>query len=260
VVRRPYDDTAAMNHAAVSEALANAGYRHMPRLLGFAGDATVEEDVAGATALQLVPPPGAAEAAMTALADLHALPVREGLDWGRSPADLFPEEDAPLHRLGFASDEREAARGPLAEARKLLLASPFGFAHRDATAANVLLGPGRAWLVNLHRAGYGPQLFDVAAFLLTSGLEAAGRRVLAMNYAAARGLQPEEAADLVDVLGILWGVEELLGLPRRIIESLGDDGSTAALRLGASRIEAGIRAAAGDSPVAAAIRAALWPG
>lgn len=259
VVRRPYDDTAAMNHAAVSEALANAGYANTPRLLGFAGDATIEEEVPGATALQLVPPPGSAEAAMNALAALHSLPVTEGLDWGHSPADLFPDEDLPLHRLGFASEEREAARGPLAEARPALLASPFGLAHRDATAANVLLGQGQAWLTNFGSAGFGPQLFDVAAFLLTSGLEAAGRRVLAMGYARARGTDPNETADLVDLLGIVWGIGEQLGLPRRLIESLGDDASTAALKLATTRIEAGVRTPAGDSPTARAIRRALYP-
>ena len=122
----------------------------------------------------------------------------------------------------------------------------------------MLLGQGQAWLVNFGSAGYGPQLFDVAAFLLTSGLEAAGRRVLAMGYARARGMNPNETADLVDLLGILWGIGEQLGLPRRIIESLGDDGSTVALKLGASRIEEGMRAPAGDSPVARAIRRAWW--
>ena len=258
VVRRPFDDTAAMNNAAVAEALANAGYAHTPRLLGFAGDATIEEEVPGATALQLVPPPGSAEAAMGALAALHSLPVQEGLDWGLAPTDLFPDEDIPLHRLGFASEEREAARGPLADARRALLASPFGFAHRDAAAANVLLGQGQAWLVNFGSAGYGPQLFDVAAFLLTLGIEAAGRRVLAMTYARARGTDPGETADLVDLLGILWGIGEQLGLPRRLIESLGDDAATAALKLAATRIEEGMRAPAGDSPTARAIRRALW--
>ena len=258
VVRRPFDGTAAMNHAAVSEALANAGFGQMPRLVGFAADATIEEEAAGATALQLVPPAGSAEAAMTALAALHSLPVAEGLDWGLAPGDLFPDEEFPLHRLGFAADERDAAREPLAEARRALLASPFGFAHRDATAANVLLGQGQAWLANFGSAGYGPQLLDVAAFLLTSGLEAAGRRVLAMGYGRARGADPEETADLVDLLGLLWGMGELLGLPRRLIETLGDDGSTAALRLAASRIDAGMRSEAGVSPVARGIRRALW--
>ena len=258
IVRRVYDGTAAMNHAAVSEALANAGFAHMPRLLGFAGDATIEEEAPGASALQLVPPPGSAEAAMQALAAFHALTVVEGLDWGLAPADLFPDEDIPLHRLGFASEEREAARESLAAARQALLDSPFGFAHRDATAANVLLGQDKAWLVNFGAAGYGPQLFDVAAFLLTSGLEAPGRRVLAMTYARARGIDPESTADLVDLLGIRWGIGQQLGLPRRIIESLGDDGSTEALKLAASRIESGMRGPAGGSPVAAAIRKALW--
>ena len=258
IVRRPYDDTAAMNHAAVSEALARTGYPYVPRLLGFAGDATLEEEVPGASALQVVPLPGAAEAAMRALAALHSLTVVEGLDWGNHPGDLFPGEDVPLHRLGVASGERESAAPHLVAGRDALLASPFGFAHRDATAANVLLGQGQAWLVNFASAGYGPQVWDVAAFLLTSGIEAPGRRALAAAYAAARGTDPTATIDQVDLLGISWGIRELLGLPRRLIESLGDDAAVAALRLAASRIEAGLRAPAGDSPIAGKIRAALW--
>jgi hypothetical protein len=260
IVRRSLDPDEAMNHAAMMEALARASFPHVPGLLGFVdGDATVEIEPEGVTALQMVPPPGAAEAAMEALAAFHSLPVQEGLDWGAAPADLLPDDDIPLHRLGFTADERERAREPLARAREALLASPFGLAHRNCTAASVLLARGRAWLTDFTAAGYGPQLFDVAAFLLTSGFEAAGRRALAAAYARARGREVAETVDLVDLLGILWGVEELLGLPRKLIETLGDDAATAHLKLGSSRIEKGMRQAAGSSPVAAAIRAALWP-
>ncbi|MCZ7577243.1 MAG: phosphotransferase [Dehalococcoidia bacterium] len=202
---------------------------------------------------------GAAEAAIAAFAAFHALPVREGLDWGCTPGDLYPPGEVPLHRLGFAADERERAREPLLGAREALLASPFGLAHRDATAGNILLSSGQAWLTGFGKAGYGPQLFDVAAFLLTSGIEAAGRRALAAAYGRERGWEASATVDLVDLLGILWGIEELLGLPRKLIESLGDDAATAHLKLGASRIDKGMRQAAGSSPVAAAIRAALWP-
>ena len=42
VIREAAEPDAAQNHAAVSKALANAGFEHAPRLLGFAGDATIE--------------------------------------------------------------------------------------------------------------------------------------------------------------------------------------------------------------------------
>ncbi|GIW17906.1 MAG: hypothetical protein KatS3mg064_1063 [Tepidiforma sp.] len=258
IVRRPVTAEAAQNHAAVFEALANAGFAAMPRLLGFSGIATIEEEVPGLTALQVEPPPGAAEAAVAALAALHALPLREGLDWEKGPAGVLPECPPPLYRLGFAAAEREAAAPHFAAAREALLAGPFGFAHRAATAANVLLAPGRAWLVNFAAAGFGPQLFDLAAFLLTSGLGAPARRALAGAYARLRELDPAAAADLADLAGLAWGTDELLWLPRRQVEALGDDAALAALNLAAVRIERGMREPAGDSPIAAAIRAALW--
>jgi hypothetical protein len=258
VVREAADAEARENHVAVSERLREAGYRWAPELLAIAGEATVERAVPGAAALQFVPPPGSAEAAMKALAALHALPLKEGLDWGRGPADLLPPGEFPLHRLGFSAAEREPARGPLLEAHDYLLASPFGFAHRNATAANVLLAPGQAWLCDFSAAGYGPQLWDVAAFLLTSGLEGPARRALAAAYAAQRDVSPDTAAELVDLLGILWGMHWLLELPRRFITNLGDDAVTDGLQLCAARIEKGMRQPAGDSPVARAIRRALW--
>ncbi|MGI8925864.1 MAG: hypothetical protein ACR2HN_04365, partial [Tepidiformaceae bacterium] len=70
---------------------------------------------------------------------------------------------------------------------------------------------------------------------------------------------PTETAARIDLLALRWGIEELLLLPRRLILSLGDEASTDALRLAASRIERGIRQPAGDHAVAAAIRSALWP-
>lgn len=259
VVREPSEPDAAMNHIAVSEALSKAGYAFAPEIVATVGKATVEASLPGATAMQLVPPPGSAEAAMRALAALHALTTREGLDWGRAPADLFPEGEVPLHRLGFSSAEREPAREPLREAHDYLLASPFGFAHRNAIASNVVLAPGQAWLCDFSAAGFGPQLFDVAAFLLTSGIEAPGRRALAAAYANHRGVAADAAADLVDLLGIIWGMQWLLDVPRKLITSHGDDATTSALRLTISRIDKGIRQSAGDSDVAARIRAALWP-
>lgn len=259
IVREPAEPDAAENHAAVFEALTNAGYPFTPRLLAIAGSATIEATVAGTTAMQLVPPPGSAEAAVSALAAWHHLPLHEGLDWGRTPLDLFPVEEVPLHRLGFSAAEREPAREALLEAHAYLIASPFGFAHRNAIAANVFLAPGRAWLTDFSAAGFGPHYFDVAAFLLTSGIEAPGRRALAATYARHREVAPDTAADMVDLLGILWGIGWLLELPRRLITNLGDDSATDALKLASSRVERGMRQAAGDAPVAAAIRHALWP-
>lgn len=258
LVREPADAEAAANQLAVSEALLRAEYPFMPRICGIASQALIEEAVPGASALQLVPPAGSAEAAIHALAALHALPLEEGRDWGRSSLDLFPPDEPPLHRLGFSSAEREPALGPLFEAQDRLRASAFGFAHRDCTAANVLLAPGRAWLCDFSAAGFGPQVFDVAGFLLTSGIEAAGRRALAAAYANEAGMAAG-AADEVDLLGIVWGIRWLLELPRKLITSLGDDVMTEGLKLAAGRVERGIRQPAGDSSVAAAIRAALWP-
>lgn len=141
IIREAAEPEEAQNHAAVAEALANAAFPYVPKLLAVAGAATIEESPPGTTAMQLVPPPGSAEAVMAALAAWHQLPIREGLDWGRLPEDLYPAAEVPLHRLGFAAAEREPAMVPLAEAHAYLLASPFGFAHRNATAANVLLAP-----------------------------------------------------------------------------------------------------------------------
>ena len=108
---------------------------------------------------------------------------------------------------GARTGSRGAPRGT-----RLSLASPFGFAHRNAIAANVFLAPGRAWLTDFSAAGFGPHYFDVAAFLLTSGIEAPGRRALAATYARHREVAPDTAADMVDLLGILWGIGWLLEL------------------------------------------------
>jgi len=258
VIRDSDDPEAAMNHAAISYALDTAGYAFMPRLRAIDGTTTIEEQPEALTAMQVVPPPGAAEAAMQAFAALHALPIREGLDWGATPAGLYPPGELPMHRLGFSAAERDPARDPLFQAQEVLLQSSFGFAHRDAIAGNVLLAPGRAWLTEFGSSGYGPQLFDVAAFLLTSGIEPAGRQALAASYARHRGLAAAIADD-IDLLGILWGIGWLLELPRHLITTLGDDASTEAFKLCATRIDNGIRQRAGGSQIAAAIRQALWP-
>lgn len=258
VLRSNHDSDAAMNNAAVMEALTKAGFRSMPSLIGVDVDVTMEGWVGGVTALQLVPPAGAAEAAIEALAALHILPVREGLRWGTTANDLLPDPDVPLHRLGFAAHEREPAREWLSAMHEALLAGPFGFVHGEATAANVLLAPGQAWLTEFSKAGFGAQLFDVAAFLLTCGIDAPGRHALAARYAQMRGLA-RESVDLIDLAGIAWGMNELLGLPRRQVEALGDDIATEGLRTMALRIDRGIRQPAGNHLVAIALRAALWP-
>ncbi len=251
------DDEGAENHLAVMETLSNLGFPGAPRLLACIDRVAIETWAEGATALAIVPPERSCEAAVDAIAAFHELPVREGLNWGRSPEELFPDEEIPLHRLGFSAAEREPARSPLASARMALLGSPFGFAHGDATAASVLLGRGQAWLSDFASAGFGPQLFDVAAFLLTSGLDAPERHALAVRHARQRGFPPN-TADLIDLLGIPWGIAELLRLPRRLIAAFGDDATVEAWKTAAGRIERGIRSPAGSHPIAAAIRSALW--
>jgi len=259
LLRASFDAGEAMNHLAVMESLTNRGFEHAPKLLAVIDEVAVEEWIDASNALAIVPPPGAIELGVRALAALHGLALREGLDWEKDRGDLFPEDEVPLHRLGFAAEERETARAALAEAREVLLASPFGFAHNNATAAHLLFSKDRAVIINFEQSGFGAQLLDVAAFLLTSGVEAAGRRVLASQYAAVRGMDVDATADLVDLVGILWGIEELLKLPRRQIQSMGDDGAMEALLTMAARIDRGLKAAAGGHPLAARIRTALWP-
>jgi hypothetical protein len=259
VLRVHPDPELAANHAAVVEALSRSGFRHMPEPLAVVGHVLVEAPVAGVTALSLVPPEGSAEAAVAALASLHALDIQEGLRWGRAPVAILGDQPLPLHRLGFAAAERSAAEPALAAAARAVLDSPWGFTHGDAIAGHVLLAPGKAWLVSFHAAGFGPQLFDLSAFLLTSGLDATARRALAGQYASLRALDVPITTDLVDLAGILWGISELLVLPRRSIELLGDDSASAALNTAAGRIERGIREPAGRHAAAREIRAALWP-
>jgi hypothetical protein len=196
---------------------------------------------------------------MEALAALHALPVREGLRWELRPEEILADEDLPLYRLGFAAHDREAAAPALKEARTAILAATWGFGHGSATAANVLLAPGRALLTGFEDAGLGCQFYDVAAFLLTAGFEGSRRRELSLRYARNRSLEPEATADTIDLAGMMWGIGELLTLPRKSIQLLGDDPGMAALNTAATRIERGIREPAGGLPAAVAIRAALWP-
>ncbi|OAI38592.1 hypothetical protein AYO38_09335 [bacterium SCGC AG-212-C10] len=258
IVRTDPQPDVAENNAAVLEVLASRGYPHAPQLLGLAGSAAIEAEVDGVSGMALALPAGSAEAAIQAFAALHALPVREGMRWERSPAEWLESDDLPLFRLGFASDERDAVAEPVRQAIAQLRAGPWGFVHGHATAVEVLLAPGRATLTEFGRAGFGPQLWDVAAFLLTSGLDGEQRALLAGRYGAARGWVPAETAAAIDLAGILWGIEELLALPRRLIESLGDDVLSERLQTSAVRIERGIREPAGNSAIARQIRAGLW--
>jgi len=258
VLVRPVESEGDQNHAAVLEALSDAGFVHAPRPLAFGDGWMAEEWIDGVTALAVLPPEGSALAAMEVLAVFHALDLREGLRWEQKPPDMFPPGELPLHRLGFAAEEREPARQPLADARSLLLESPFGLVHGSAAANHILLTAARATLVDFAMAGHGPHFFDVAAFLLTAGLDSDTRRDLARRYASARALEPETTANLVDLFGILWGIGELLTLPHRHIRALGDDARSHHLNTAAGRIERGIREPAGGHPLARAIRAALW--
>jgi len=258
VVRRDPDAEAAANHAAVLEALTNRRFSFAPRLLAIVDGAAVEECVEGLTALAVVPPLAALEAAVDAIAALHALPLREGLRWELAPSEMLPSS-YPLHRLGFAAHEREAAAAAIAAAREALLAGPFGFCHGCLTADRVLFTDAGPRLVGFEAAGHGPQLFDLAAFLVTAGMPPPGREALARRYAANRGLDTGHIAALAGLAEILWGVEHQLGLPRRQVEVLGDDVASEALRLASARVEAALRAPSGGHPAAEAIRAALWP-
>jgi aminoglycoside phosphotransferase (APT) family kinase protein len=259
LVRRDPDPERAANHLAVLEALTNRGFPFAPRLLGIAGEAAIEEYDDGLTALNVEVVPEALADAVDALAALHALELREGLRWELSPEALLGEEEFPLHRLGFAAHERAPAHAALLDARSALLAGPFGFVHGHATAANVRFTRQGPRLGDFSAAGFGHQLFDVAAFLATCGAGAGQRQELAGRYAHARQLDLSATTNAIELATIWWGLHELLGLPRRLVETLGDDAEIEALKLAAARIERAMREPAGASAVAVAIRAALWP-
>jgi thiamine kinase-like enzyme len=260
LIRTYGDGEAVANHLAVMEALANTGFANAPRLLGVAGEAAIEEAFDGVTALAVEVGEAALGGAVTALARLHSLALKEGLHWGQPPEALLPGIELPLHRLGFAAPEREAALSPLAALRRALAETPFGFVHAEAVAANVLFTAGRVLLVDFAAAGSGSQLADVAAFLLTAGAGPSLRQALAAAYARQRGLDVSETVELIDAAGLLWGLDYLLELPRRLIEAYGDEASVEAITTMASRIERGIRDPAGMHPAAVALRAALWQG
>ncbi|MCK9520294.1 MAG: aminoglycoside phosphotransferase family protein [Dehalococcoidia bacterium] len=259
LARRDPDGERAANHLAVMEALTNRGFPFAPKLLGVAGDAAIEEWEDGLTALNVQIDGDGLASAIDALAALHAQELREGLRWGATPGDLYPEEEIPLHRLGFAAHERGPAQEALAKARKRLLEGPFGFVHGDATAANILFTREGPRLVDFSAAGWGHQLFDVAVFLATCGAEAEVRRELAGRYARVRKLDPFATINGIELATLWWGLQEQLALPRKLVETLGDDGAIEALKLASSRVDRALRERVGNAAEAAAVRAALWP-
>jgi hypothetical protein len=257
IVRRFADSEAAANHAAVLEALQPLRLPFVPRIAGFAGEVPIEIDPEATPATGFALGVERWAEAVDALAHLHEVGIREGLRWERTPREVLPPAPPPLYRLGFAAHERAPAEPLFAAARELLADTPFGFVHGHPTAANVLFGGSGVAVVDYARAGFGAQLLDVAALIATSGLAAEERAALAERYGRRRGIAA--ARDLVDVAAIVWGVEELLLLPRRQVEVFGDDAATERLVTAARRIERALREPAGEHPLAAAIRSALWP-
>lgn len=259
VVRRHPEDDFAANNAAVAETLVNAGFSHTPSMVGIDGLATIEREFPGVPLTAIEASASIMDQCIDALAELHQLPLREGLGWEQPPGDRLPAAEVPLHRLGFTSAEREPAEAWFQQAHEALLESPFGFVHGASRAGNVLAGNQGVAFVNFERSGFGAQYMDVAALLATSGLDAAERRRLADRYARKSGSDEPATTDLIDLATIVWGVEDQLELPRRQILVMGDDAAMDSLLLMASRTERALREPAGEHPVATAIRAALWP-
>jgi hypothetical protein len=259
VLVRALGDEESETQAEVLEALGTAGFGGAPRLLAAGFGLAIEEWAEGLTVLAAVPGAGALDGVVAGIAGLHALPVRAGARWELPEDSLIPGADVPLHRLGFAAHEREAAAGPIAAARAALSAGPFGFVHGRLTAGAVVLTTSGPILTGFAHAGAGHQLCDLAAFLVTAGLEPDERGALSRRYAAARALDANAIPGLVELAGMLWGMEDLLTLPRRLIEALGDDLATHRIQLEAARIEGFLRERGGTHLAAAAIRAALWP-
>lgn len=257
IIRRFADAEAAANHAAVLEALQPLRLPFVPRIAAFAGQAPIEVDPEAASAVGLALEAERWQEAVDALAQLHETGIREGLRWERTPLEVLPPVPPPLFRLGFAAHERTPAEPLFAAAREALAETPFGFVHGHPTTENVLVRAESLWIVDYARAGFGAHLLDAAALIATTGLAAEERAALAERYGRRRGISG--ARDLVDLAAIVWGVEELLILPRRQVEVFGDDAATERVVTAARRIERALREPAGKHPLAAAIRAALWP-
>lgn len=249
----------AANDAYVLDALARLHFVHAPAVVGFAAGTVFEEAPTGAPAISVAVGEADARHVALALASLHGSSLREGVRWELEAADLLPAGELPLFRLGFTSDERSAAREPVAALIADLRTAAVGPVHGSAFASNVFLGPSTATLVDFGLAGKGIQVFDVAAFALTSGLDATARGDFARAYAAARGAPIEGAADWLDAAGLLWGLEYLMDIPRREIELLGDDPALEWVRLMARRVSQGIQEDGGAHPAATSLRRALFP-
>ena len=259
IVRSNMDPEMAQNQAAIVDVLTSIRYGPVPRVFAITHSVTVEEEVPAISGLALQMPPVVLEATIDALVELHELPLREGMRQGQ-PRDSVVEGELQLFRLGFASYEREAAAPHIAAAKDLLVSeAPFGFVHGECTAGHILAGAGRAWLVDFSNGGFGCQLFDVAAFLLTSGERPEVRERLAERYVQARGL-PFGTAGLIEMSELLWGLPWLIGLSRRLVLAYEDAAVSSAFSLIASRIDRGMREGWGRSSLAEEIRHGLWPG
>ena len=255
---RPYPsaDEAAAN-LQVLTALAAVGFPHAPRAVAALEGYAVEAFEEGLTPLQFTPAPAQWEAAIDALASLHEQGERAGRRWEQQPETLLPRT-LPLFRLGFARAERELAEPALEEAARVLAATPFGFVHGRLFADAVTFGPGGPTFHDFAQAGYGAQLFDLASLLATAGLPAAERARLAERYGQRRSLPA--AAELADLATVVWGLRELIELPRRQVEVFGDDVATEELVRMARNVERALRESAVEHPLARRIRDALWGG
>ena len=67
-------------------------------------------------------------------------------------------------------------------------------------------------------------------------------------------------AGLVELAELLWGLDWLFGLSRRLVLAYEDETVSAASALIASRIDRATRKAGAATRIAADIRCALWPG
>ena len=79
-----------------------------------------------------------------------------------------------------------------------------------------------------------------------------------MKLGRLTGIAKCQIEDLADLAALWCGLEWQIGLPRRLIATLGDDVAGSALRLMSRRVELAVHTRAGDHPAAASIRAAFW--
>lgn len=257
IVRRYADEEASVTNAAVLQAVQRFGWSFVPRIAGFVAGLAIEVAPRGVAAIGLSLPLERWQMAVEALTTLHDAGLREGLRWDSAPDEVLPAAPPPLFRLGFAAHERTPAELAFVAVREVLKQTPFGFVHGAPTVERVLFDANAVEVVDYGTAGYGPQLFDIAALLATSGLPASDRARLAELYGQQRKLKG--TGDLVDLAVLVWGIEQLLALPRRQVEYFGDDVATERLVTVAQRIERALREPAGGHPLAQAIRSALWP-